>query len=248
MELEKAKSSLGCFRFGIKPFESVLLFLVFLFHFGALAHEPWEEALSRMPLNGPPTKLDRTNCVPLMLAAFKSNDVVKALIFMPGATDEFYMFRRASAVLTNADPSLLDAVTALTNQSLVQATFRAPFLLLHTDEDPLEPLITIEHQGTVDRLKKTPFLPQVVYNDRDWDAIQPTLRKRLKLEVRPWRYSNESWHFYRHSFAECGLSGWETLQAIAMAGKSKFTVRHNKVIFVPDARVMALPKVQWFPK
>ena len=58
---------------------------------GALAGEPWQDALARMPLGVPQNgviELNRTNCVPLMLDAFQSNGVVKALIFMPGATDE----------------------------------------------------------------------------------------------------------------------------------------------------------------
>ena len=73
-----------------------------------------------------------------MLDAFQSNAVVKALIFMPGATDELYFFRRAHAKLTNANPSLLDAIVALTNQTYIQATFQPPLLLLHTTEDPLD--------------------------------------------------------------------------------------------------------------
>ena len=31
-------------------------------------------------------ELNRTNCVRLLLSAFKRNDVVKALVFVPGAT------------------------------------------------------------------------------------------------------------------------------------------------------------------
>ena len=107
----------------------------------ALAGEPWQQALSRMPLGVPQggmIELKRTNCVPLMLDAFQPNGVVKALIFMPGATDELYFFRRAHATLTNANPSLLDAVTALTNQTHIQATFQPPLLLLHTTEDSLD--------------------------------------------------------------------------------------------------------------
>ncbi len=45
-----------------------------------------------MPLGTNVTELNRTNCVGIMLRAFQSNNVVKALIFMPGATDEFYFF------------------------------------------------------------------------------------------------------------------------------------------------------------
>jgi hypothetical protein len=143
----------------------------------ALRAEDWPEALSGMPLGGHVTHLNRTNCVDVLLHAFQSNNVVKALVFMPGATDEFYMFRRARADLTNASPSLLDALIALTNQTYIRITFRPPMLLLHTDEDPLEPVVVIEHQPTADKLKKARFPAQALYDDRDWDALQPVLKK-----------------------------------------------------------------------
>src|ERR1051325_10248028 len=73
------------------------LFLLLCAPPGLDAAENWSEALARMPLGSGPTELNRTNCVALLLGAFASNQTVKALIFMPGATDEFYMFRRARA-------------------------------------------------------------------------------------------------------------------------------------------------------
>ncbi|HWX21008.1 MAG TPA: hypothetical protein VN578_13995 [Candidatus Binatia bacterium] len=198
--------------------------------------ESWQSALAEMPLGAKVTQLNRTNCVELMLRAFQSNQVVKALVFMPGATDEFYMFRRAQASLTNDSPSLLNAVSALTNQTLLRATFHAPLLLLHTEEDALEPPITIEHPPTAERLKQTRFVPHAFFNDRDWDVLQLALKWPLKLDLRPWRNSRDSWHFYRHSFAGWNLSGWEALEGVALAGKSGFIVRKNQVVFEPDRR------------
>jgi len=212
------------------------------------ADDSWPAALSRMPLGGHVTQLNRTNCVDIVLHAFQSNNVVKALIFMPGATDEFYMFRRARADLTNASPSLLDALSALTNQTLIRITFLPPMLLLHTDEDPLDPLITIEHQPTVDKVKKARFPAHVLYDDRDWEFLQPVLKKQLGIDIQPWRFSTDSWHFYRHSFAAWGLTGWEALEAAALAGKTKFTVRRNLAVFQLDERVRAIPKLDAFPR
>ncbi len=140
------------------------------------AGEPWCEALQGMPLRTNVTQLTQANCIGVLLRAFQSNGVVKALIFMPGATDEFFLFHRAKADLTNASPSLLDAVCALTNQTYIRATFRPPLLLLHTDEDPLEPLIEIRHPATADKLKQARFVPYACYNDRDWDFVQPIIR------------------------------------------------------------------------
>jgi hypothetical protein len=226
----------------------VLLFLLLALRAATLrADELWAQALGRMPLGAPVKELNRTNCVALMLNAFQSNEVVKALIFMPGSTDEFYMFRRAKAQLTNSSPTLLDAVQALTNQTLIRVTFKAPLLLLHTVEDPLEPSIVIEDEPTADKLKQSAFLPRLLCNDRDWDFVQPELRWKLKLDIRPWKNSADSWHFYRHSFVECGLTRWEALEAAALASKSRFTVRRKQVIFEPDARQRATPRFEAFP-
>jgi hypothetical protein len=173
---------------------------------------------------------------------------VKALVFMPGATDEFYMFRRAKAQLTNDHPSLLDAVVALTNQTLIRVTFRPPLLLLHTDEDPLEPLIRIEHAPTAEKIRSRQFVVHSIYNDRDWNFVQPILKKRLRVDVQPWRYSYDSWHFYRHSFAGWGLSGWEALEAVALAGKTRLTIQRRGIVFEGDERVRATPKLEAFPR
>ena len=45
-----------------------------------------------MPLTERVTELERHNVVRIMLNSFQSNAAVQALIFMPGATDEFYFF------------------------------------------------------------------------------------------------------------------------------------------------------------
>src|SRR5260221_7699248 len=169
------------------------LLLSILFCAGALssaAQETWQSALGRMPLAATNVSLlSRTNCVPIMLNAFQSNAVVKALIFMPGATDEFYMFRRARATLTNASPSLLDAVVALTNQTYIRATFHAPLLLLHTDEYPIDPLFEIKDQDTLNRLQKKSFVPHAVYNDRDWDFLLPIMKRKLGVNIHPGLHS-----------------------------------------------------------
>jgi hypothetical protein len=221
---------------------------LYLSGFAAIAEETWQNALAQMPLGTNVTQLNRTNCVKLMLQAFGSNDVVKGLVFMPGATDEFYMFRRAKAALTNASPTLLDAVNALTNQTLIRVTFRPPLLLLHTDEDPLVPIAEIKDTETAARIERTPFIAHAVYFDRDWDYLLPILTKTLKAKFIPILHSRNSWHFYRHSFAAWNLNGREALEAVALAGKTTFTVGRKKVAFQGDVRVRAVPKIDHFPE
>lgn len=241
---------------GIRGLSRILCLFICVAHLPLLAVETWESAIDQMPLNTTFTELNRTNCVEVMLRAFQSNDVVKALVFMPGATDEFYMFKRARAEMTNDSPTLLDAVSALTNQTLIRATFRAPFLLLHSDEDPLDLSITIESESAVEKLGRTRFVGHGLYNDRDWDFMQPILRDCLKADIKPWRGSRASWHFYRHSFAAWNLTGREALQAVAFAGKTAFTVRRKSAVdfkgieveFKPDARVRTVPTLKDFPR
>jgi hypothetical protein len=209
----------------------------------AAASESWEAVVSRMPLVRQVTDLNRTNCIPLMLQSFESNQIVKALIFLPGATDEFHFFQRARASLTNRPVSLLDAVRALTNQTLIRATFRSPFLLLHTDEDPIEPLFHIEHRETAVKIRQRAFLPYAFFKDRDWDFVLPLLERQLKTKFIPIRNSSGSWHFYRHSLAAWNLTGWEVLEAISLAGKTTVTVQKRRIVFQGDTRTRSRPKL-----
>jgi hypothetical protein len=233
-------------RCGLMTVFFVALLLAFAARAADGGDSSWQSALREMPLVGSPPQLNRTNCVAIMLDSFRSNQVVKALVFMPGATDEFYLFHRAKADLTNSTPSLLDAVNSLTNQSLIRVTFHAPLLLLHTDEDPLEPMLMVQHESTAAKLKQRKFVPHAVYRDRDWDFLQPILKKQLHMDIRPWRYKFESWHFYRHSFAEWGLTEWEAIEVTMLAGKTRCTVLRNEIVFEGDARVRATPKMDGF--
>jgi len=226
----------------------LLCLSVGLLQFALHGAETWPAALSRMPLSTNVTQLNRTNCVGILLRAFESNDVVKALIFMPGATDELCFFRRARAELTNSPASLLDAVSALTNQTFIRATFCPPLLLLHSGEDLLEPTITIEHQPTADKIKQARFVAHGVYTDRDWDYLWPVLKKAFQTDLVPWPHLSDSWHFYRHSFAGWNLTAWEAMEATALAGEETVTVRRKQVVFEPDMRPRIAPKLDTFPR
>jgi hypothetical protein len=204
----------------------------------------WCAALAQMPLADSVCDLNRSNCVDVLLHSFRSNEIVRALVFMPGATDELYMFKRARAFVTNTHPTMFDAVVALTNQTLIRATFQTPLLLMHSDEDPLSPEIQVLEPRTVEKLKARHWVAHALLNDRDWETVQPLLKKNLAIEVRPWRFSDASWHFYRHSFAGWNLSGWEAMNAVALAGKSKISVRRAEIDFEPDLRIRAIPQVQ----
>ena len=202
------------------------------------AEPAWQEEFSRMPLPQPVAQLNQSNCVRLLLSSFRRNAAVKGLVFMPGATDEFYFFHRARAVLVQRCPTLLDAVSALTNQTYIRATLRPPFLLLHTAEDPLEPIEVIEDPRTAERVKHKKFETFALYNDRHWDYLHPILSFGLSAKILPGLHSYSTRHFYRHSFAAFSLNGWEALEAVAFAGKTRFTVKKKKIVFDADTRRM----------
>jgi hypothetical protein len=207
----------------------------------AFGDESWQEALGRMPLGAGVTELNKTNCVPLMLDAFQSNSVVKALIFMPGATDEIYFFHRARAKLSGANPSLADAVMALTNQTYIQADFRAPFLLLHTTEDPLDPIAIVKNKATAAKLRARIAPGRQVFNDTVWDDLCPALRGKVGIWLRPFPNAVDSWHFYHHTFVASGLTQWEMLEAIAFSGKTTFTLHWLTADYKLDTRTGPVP-------
>ncbi|MBU6409980.1 MAG: hypothetical protein KGR98_06295 [Verrucomicrobia bacterium] len=209
--------------------------------------QSWQAALSRMPLRTPTTVLNRANCVNVMLNAFRSNAVVKAIVFMPGATDEISFFRRVHASLANASPTLLDAVNALTNQTFIQAAFQPPFLILHTTEDPLNVIAVVKNKSTAAKLRRLIVPIRAQFVDADWGAVDSALHRHLKVWLRPVGDSPASWHFYRHNFAACGVSQWQMLKLLALAGKTTFTVHWLTADFQPDMRQGAVPKLTVFP-
>jgi len=201
----------------------------------------WQEELAKMPLTENVSELNANNCARILFNSFQRNTSVQALILMPGATDELYFFRRAHARLTNAAPTLLDAISALTNQTFIQATFRPPFLLFHTVEDPLEPIVVVEDEPTADRIRRKHFEKHAILRDRDWDYVEPILAFDLDTRLWPGLRSHDSHHFFRHSLAEFDLNGWDALQAIALAGKTTVTIQRKRIVFRGDTRYRELP-------
>jgi hypothetical protein len=194
-----------------------------------------------MPLQYQVHELTEKNCADVMLPSLRWNPVVKAMVFMPGATDEFYFFHRAKVTLTNDTPSLLDAVSGLTNQTLIRATYRAPFLILHTDEDPIESICKIEDQKTADRIAAKQFKHFAIYNDRTWDIMLPILEFNLNVRVHPGTNTHDTSHFFRHTFCAWELNGMQFLKAMEMAGKTKITIKKKLIVFEGDTRFLSRP-------
>ena len=198
------------------------------------AEEPWEAPLRAMPLPAGLAQIDDTTIAATLTNAFQANGIVKAIILMPMAQEEFFMHRRAKANLPAA-PTLLDAVLALRDQTYVKVKFASPFLLLHTDHDLPEVDVEVKDPSIVEELKATRFKPHVAWNDRNWDSVLPTLRDHLPLRIRPIADDRESWHFWRHSLAAWNLDGWEAVQVVALAGRTRVTLKRAAIIRTPIA-------------
>jgi len=198
-----------------------------------LAQATWQEALAKMPLTPPVTQLNRTNCARIMLQSFQRNPTVKALIFMPGATYEIY-YDRVHA--TNAGPTLLDAVAALTNQTYIHADFCPPFLLLHGIDDLLDVPVAVQDEKTLKRIQSKKFDRHAVFNDADWDHVEPWLAFAANTVTKPPTNSMDSWHFFRTTFAEFDLTAWEAMEASALSGRTKITVQRKHILFEGDDR------------
>ena len=209
--------------------------------------QDWTNALAKMPLATNVSWLTRTNCAQVLFQALSVDATVKAIVFMPGATDELYFFHRVNVRLTNSQPSLLDAVQALTNQSPLRVEFRAPMLLIHSEEDVLALDIKIEHPATVMKLKATAVTGRQEFLDRDWKAVRDHQLRKMPVGISPLNRFAITRHFYRHTYAGWNLTAWETLEATALAGKTRFIVGRNRVTFDLDERIGGVPRLERFP-
>jgi len=182
-----------------------------------------------LPPGSPP--LNRDNAIPLLLGAFSSNDVLKAMIFLPAVSDDFYLFNRAKPQLNIKAGNLFEAVTALTNATGLRATFRERFLLLHMDRDVLEPACLIRDAARAAQLKRVSHLRHARFSDMHWEKLQPVLQKTATIEVRPPAQSEDAWHFSRHNLAGWNLTDWELLNAVSLAGNTVCTVQKERLVF-----------------
>jgi hypothetical protein len=209
----------------------MLLLLLGLAPIGAThAEEKWRTALRQMPLAARSETLARSNCLPVLLGAFQSNHVVKALVVLPGVSNDFYLLNR-DRPLNLATNNLADALAALAASTSVRVTFREPFLLLHTANDKLKPATTSFSSALMRSLRGRCSAPQVLLVDRHWDGVQPWLARMVKLEVTPEPASTDAWHFARHNLAAWQLNDWELLCALSLSGGTKFTLGKDRLRF-----------------
>ena len=115
--------------------------------------QTWQEALGKMPVPLAAQPLTRKNFMPVCLDHFQSNGVIKAVIFLPGVADDFYLINRDRALWRVSADSLLSAVMGLTNSTQLHITWRPPYLLVHADQDRLTPLVQAKNSRIGERLR-----------------------------------------------------------------------------------------------
>ena len=183
-----------------------------------------------MPL--PPVALNRSNAVDVLLGSFQSNAVVKAVVVLPGVSDDFYLIHRDAPPLNLHAANLWEGIIAFTNATAMRVMWRKPFVLLHAGaRDVLEPSIRIEDAAMVGRLKLQSLPGRVLHLDAHWEMVQPALERALGRTVRPQGASTDAWHFNRHNLAGWNLTGWELLEVISLTGGTKVTVQNRGIDF-----------------
>jgi len=183
-----------------------------------------------MPLDAE-TALNRDNCLPILLRAFQSNAIVKALVVLPAVSDDFYLINRQQPKLNLKAANLLAAITALTNATSVRAAFHPPFLLLHLDRDELRPSILIKDAPTAEGLRHECRLPHALFIDAHWQQVQPVLRNALKMEILPDAKSVNAWHFARHNVAAWDLADWDLLAALSLTTGTTVSIPKHRLVW-----------------
>jgi len=191
----------------------------------------WTDELARMPLPGETVPIGRKNFIPVCLRSFTSNQTVKALVFLPAVADDFYLINRDQPDLQITATNLFQCLQALTNQSTIRVSFAAPFVFLHGTRDRLDAAILIKNRAQETRLKSSIHLPCLVCADSHWDGLQPQLQNKFGVAVLPASRSSDAWHFARFNLTAYGLTDWELLTVLSIAGRTKVTVERKRIRF-----------------
>jgi hypothetical protein len=191
--------------------------------------EDWQTAFAKIPIHTTTFPAHLTPPVELILTNFQPTAEFRAVVLMPGAADRLYFYDWGQVTLRE-NPTLLDAVTALTNQAGLRVFTAPPFLLIGMPYDDSTDPLSIADDVRVDKLKLNEHKAAgwTYFIDRPYDRIVPQAEKLTRLRLKPSKVDPASWHFYRLSFVGYDLSAREFLQAIAYGTKTSIKVDHRK--------------------
>jgi len=224
-----------------RHFIVVLLLLLFANFSAPASTEKWVSDLEKIPFLSGEKFLNESNSIPLIFQSFRKSGSISALAFLPGATDEFYFFKRAEAKLPPGELNLLQVCQALTNQTYIRMRFNPPSVIFHTSEDPLEPSIEVKSTEAAVKLKRHSFQKKFLYSDKDWEFTHPALRFYCNMKIVPEAKSTKANHFFRPSIVGFDLTVWETLEVFSLASKTQLVVDKKKITFSEDPRFYQHP-------
>ena len=205
------------------------LLAALLFCFSTQA-EDWQAHFAKIPINTTSFRAHLTPPVDLVLTNFQPSSEIRAVVLMPGAADRLYFYDWGEVKLP-PNPTLLDAITALTNAADLRIFVAPPFLLLGMSYDnPADPLTytPTAKPGLNERKQKG----RTYYLDRPYDRLLPKAEKFTKLKFIPKRTSPDSWHYYRLSFVGYDLTADELLRALAYGTKTTVVVDRKRANFI----------------
>jgi hypothetical protein len=192
------------------------------------ADEAWVETLKKTPFPTNSIRLQHSEPVDLILKAFRSEGALRGVVLCPSASDDLYFFDWGTLKLDSAQPTLWDALAAITNKTKLQLTFEAPLLLIHAARDKIEDPLSFASKGEEIALLDRKLPGRTYYIDRPWDRIHSFLKKKSKMKVLPKATDPGTWHYYRISMAGDDLSVHDFIKALAYGAKT--TVRIEKRI------------------
>jgi hypothetical protein len=191
--------------------------------------EDWQTAFAKIPIRTTTFPVHLTPPVELILTNFQPTAEIRAIVLMPGAADRLYFYDWGHATLPE-NPTLLDAITALTNKADLRIFVAPPFLLIaRAYDDPSDPLF-IAPDVRIDKLKLTERKRpgRTYFIDRPYDRLVPQTEKVTRLRIIPSRTDPASWHYYRLSFIGYDLTAREFLQALAYGTKTSVHIDRRK--------------------
>jgi hypothetical protein len=191
--------------------------------------QDWRQALAQTPFPKATFHAYQTEPVELLLNAFRPTAEIRGVILMPAASDQLYFFNWGKVELPQ-NPTLLEALNALTNKTQLTYSFVSPFLLIHHPRDTTTDPLTFG-PDVAEKFHKRKKSGRVYYLDRPYDRILPALKKVTGLKNIPDQRDPASWHFYRLSIVAYDPSATELLRAIAYGTKTSVQVEKKRVIF-----------------
>ena len=192
--------------------------------------ESWATVLSYMPLP-PNTLLNRDNSMRIVLEAFQSNATVRAIAFLPGVSDDFYLLSRDKPELKANASNLAEAIGVFTNSTDVRVTFRDGLLLLHLDREPVDARIRVKSERQAAKLTEGLAVPRIYWLDRHWDKVQPEVSSATKMRVLPGTGSKDAWHFARCNMAGWNLSPLDLVTLTTLSSGTRATVESRRIVF-----------------